>query len=125
MEIEKIYIATEVSLLSSHNAYPREGQFETVLHAVGYLKLKNNSWIAMDPKYPPINNDNFELQDCIAFYGDVQESIPINAPAPIGKEVIIRIMVDIDHAGDVADRRSRTGYMIYMQMALIDWLSKK
>ena len=34
-------------------------------------------------------------------------------------------MFKSDHAGDVADRRSRTGYMIYVQMALIDWLSKK
>ena len=34
-------------------------------------------------------------------------------------------MVDSDHVGGVADRRSRTGYMIYVQMDLIDWLSKK
>ena len=35
------------------------------------------------------------------------------------------MMVDSDHVGCVADRRSRTGYMIYVQMDLIDWLSKK
>ena len=34
-------------------------------------------------------------------------------------------MVDSDHAGDETDRRSRTGYMIFVNMALIDWLSKK
>ena len=35
------------------------------------------------------------------------------------------MIVDSDHAGDVADRRSRTGYIIYVQMYLIDCISKK
>ena len=42
VEIGRIDIATDVSLLSSHNAYLREGNFETVLHVMGYLKLKHN-----------------------------------------------------------------------------------
>ena len=33
--------------------------------------------------------------------------------------------VDINHAGDKSTRRSRTGFLIYMNMALIQWLSKK
>ena len=33
--------------------------------------------------------------------------------------------VDSDHAGDKTTRRSRTGYLIFMNTALIDWLSKK
>ena len=35
------------------------------------------------------------------------------------------MMVDSDHAGDLDDRHYRTGYMIYVKMALIDWLSNK
>ena len=35
------------------------------------------------------------------------------------------MMVDSDHTGDKIDRRSRTGYMIFVNMALIDWLYKK
>ena len=35
------------------------------------------------------------------------------------------MMVDSYHAGDETDRRSCTGYMIYGNMALIDWISKK
>ena len=35
------------------------------------------------------------------------------------------MMVDSDHAGDETDCRSRTGYMIYVNMALIEWISKK
>ena len=35
------------------------------------------------------------------------------------------MMVDSDHTGDDTDCRSHTGYMIYVSMALIEWLSKK
>ena len=35
------------------------------------------------------------------------------------------MMVYSDHGGDKTDRCSRTGYMIFVNMALIDWLSKK
>ena len=125
VDIGIINITTEVSLLSSHNSYPQEKHFEKVLHVMGYLKLKHNYRLAIYPNYPPINNDNYESQDWTAFYGDVQEAIPINVPAPRGKAVVIQIKVDSDHAGNLADRHSRTCYMIYVQMALIFLLSKK
>ena len=51
--------------------------------------------------------------------------MPPNAPKPLGKEVELRLFVDSDHAGDKATRRSRTGFMIFMNMALINWCSKK
>ena len=59
------------------------------------------------------------------FYGDVKEAKPLNAPKPLGKEVILRMFVDSDHARNKKDRRSRTGFMIYMNMAMINWYSKK
>ena len=35
------------------------------------------------------------------------------------------MFVDSYHAGDKSDRRSRTGYMIFMNMAMINWHTKK
>ena len=35
------------------------------------------------------------------------------------------MFVDSDHAGDKSDRRSRTGFMIFMNMAMINWHTKK
>jgi len=63
-----------------------------------------------------------EWQD---FYRDAVEAIPPNAPKPRGKEVDLRMMVDSDHAGDKITRRSRSGYMIFVNMALVQWLSQK
>ena len=112
-------------MMSSYNAYPREGHFETVLHIMGYLKGRHNSRIAMDPNYPTVNEDSFKAQDYSRQNGNIKEAIPINAPPPRGKELVLRIMVDSDHAGDETNPCSRTGYMIFVNMALIDWLPKK
>eukprot|EP00956_Cyclotella_meneghiniana_P014845 scaffold22390_cov24-Cyclotella_meneghiniana.AAC.1 len=35
------------------------------------------------------------------------------------------MFVDSDHAGDKSSRRSRTGYVIWANFGIIDWLSKK
>ena len=78
--------------MSSHNAYPREGHLETVLHMMGYLKVKHNSRLAMDPNYPKIDEESFKPQDWSQQYGDIKEAIPINAPTPRGKEVVLRMM---------------------------------
>ena len=58
-------------------------------------------------------------------YGDVTEAIPPNATDQRGKYVDLRMWVDSDHAGYKITRRSRTGYFIFLNTALIDWLSKK
>ena len=49
VEIGRIDIVTEVSMMSSHNAYPREGHFQTVLHMMGYIKGRHNSHLANGP----------------------------------------------------------------------------
>ena len=45
-------------------------------------------------------------------------------PEPRGKYTDLRLMCDIYHTGDKSSRRSRTGYLIFINMALIAWLSK-
>jgi hypothetical protein len=49
----------------------------------------------------------------------------VNMPEPLGKDVDVRMMCDSDHAGDKRTRCSRTGFLIFCNMALIDWVSKK
>jgi len=125
VEIGRVDIATEVSLLSSHLAYPRIGHLLTALHVMGYLKLKHNTRLVFDPTYPEIDMTMFPKQDWKQFYGDVAEAIPDNMPRPLGKPVDIRMWVDSDHAGEKRTRRSRTGFFIYINMACIDWVSKR
>jgi hypothetical protein len=58
-------------------------------------------------------------------YGDVKEALPPNAPPPRGKSVVLRMYVDADHAGDQLTRRSRSGFVQFINMAPINWYSKK
>lgn len=125
VELGRVDIAVEVSLLSSYLAYPREGHLEAAIHIIGYLRQKHNTRLIFDPTYPKINENDFPQFDWTEFYGDVTEAIPTDMPKPLGKEVEIRMMVDSDHAGDKRTRRSRTGFLIYFNMALIVWLSKR
>ena len=59
VEQGRVDIATEVSLLSSFLAYPREGHLETALHIMGYLKNKHNTRLVFDPTYPNIDMGDF------------------------------------------------------------------
>jgi hypothetical protein len=40
-------------------------------------------------------------------------------------EMIITVFVDADHAGDTVSRRSRTGFVVFLNGAPIYWMSKK
>ena len=100
VEMGRINIAMEVSLLASHVALPQEGHLEAVFHMYAYLKHKHNSCLALDPTYPQIHMGDFREVDWTDFYGEVQEAIPDNAPELRGKEVILQLFVDSDHAND-------------------------
>jgi len=96
VELGRVDIATEYSLLSSHFvfAYPREGHFECALNMRGYLKWKHNSRLFFDPTYLEIDFDSFnDGAEWKAFYGDVNNPISDNAPDPRGKAVDLRMWV--------------------------------
>jgi hypothetical protein len=100
VELGCIDIATEVSMLSSYLACPREGHLENALHVMGYLQLKHNSQLIFDLTYPDIDQTAFPSFDWMEFYGNVEEAIPPDMPLTLGKDIDFRMMVDSDHAGD-------------------------
>ena len=55
---------------------------------------------------------------------DGQEELPERMPEPRGLGVTTRMKVDADHASDTVTRRSRTGFLVYLNCALIYWWSK-
>jgi hypothetical protein len=125
VELGRIDIATEVSMLSSYLACPRDGHLENALHIMGYLQLKHNSRLIFDPTYPDIDQTAFPSFDLTKFYGNLEELIPLNMPPPVGKDVDLCMMVDSDHAGDKMSRHSRTGFIIFCNLAPVIWLSKQ
>jgi hypothetical protein len=125
VDLVRIDIITEVSMLSTYICLPREGHLEAVSHVFAYLSLHQNARVVFDPTYPAVDMGTFINTDWKYMYGDVKEMITSYAPVPRGKEVGLRFFVDSDHAGEKIARCSRTGFVIYLNMAPIVWFSKR
>jgi hypothetical protein len=63
VELGRIDICLECSMLSSHLVLPRERHLHQVFHVLVYLKKYHNMEIVYDPSDPVINVDDFEQQD--------------------------------------------------------------
>jgi hypothetical protein len=124
VELGHIDIITEVSILATYICLPREGHLEAIFHVSVYLGLYHNSRVVFYPTYPVVDMGTFIKTDWKSMYGDVKEMIPSDSPVPCGKEVDLRFFVDSDHAGEQFTRCSRTGFVIYLNMAPIVWFSK-
>ena len=130
VELGRIDINVEVSMLSSHLALPREGHMQELFHVFAYLKKHLNSEMVFDPSEPDIDMNAFQRQDwSYSIYSspgdEPREAIPPNMPKPLGKGFKIRCFVDADHAGETLTRRSRTGFIVMLNNAPIYWFSKK
>jgi hypothetical protein len=55
VELGRIDIITEVSMLSTSLCLQREGHLESVLHVFEYLGLHNNARVVFDPTYPAVD----------------------------------------------------------------------
>ena len=125
IELGRLDILLEVSLLSTYLASPREGHLEAAFHIFGYLKHHPKRKIAFDPDHPRINERRFKKYDWKDFYRDAAEAIPTNAPSPRGVAVSTHCFVDASHAGNTVNRRSQMGILIFINKAPIMWLSKR
>ena len=116
---------TEISMLSSYLAYPREGHLETALHVMVYLRFKHKTRLIFDQTYPDIDLTAFPQYEWMEIYSNVEEAIPPDMPPLLDKDLDLSMMVDSDHAGDKATRHSYTSFLIYCSLAPSIWPSKK
>ena len=113
-------------MMSSYLAMPREGHLEELFHIFAYLKRNHNSEMAFNPSDPEIDASKFQRQDWEATeFGELEEIIPDNSPEARGMGFVMTAYVDADHASNTVTRRSRTGFLVYLNCAPIYWYSKK
>jgi hypothetical protein len=124
VELGRVDIYHEVSVLSQYLALPRAGHLEAVYHIFSYLNKHDKSSIVFDPVDPYFNPDDFREVDWSEFYGDVIEELPPKMPKPLGNLVNITCFVDANHAGNVVTHHSHTGILIYLQNTPIIWHSR-
>jgi ribosomal protein L31E len=133
VELGRIDILVEVSCLSQYLCSPRKGHLDAVYHIFRYLQYnmkKNKGILAFDPLYIHVDEDMFapidtEIEYWKELYPDAQEVLPNNMPEPLGNPVCIHTYVDANHAGNLANRRSHSGILIYVNNAPIIWFSKR
>ena len=115
-------------MMSAHLAQLTKGHLDQVLQMFGYLKKYHNTELVYDPSEPEIELPKFEKRDWTASeFGHVvgKEETPKDMPEPRGMGFVIRVKVDTDHASDTTTRRSRTGFLVYINSAPVFWWSKK
>jgi len=107
VELGRVDICLEVSMMSSHLALPREGHLEQLFHIFAYLKKHHNAEMVFDPSDQVIDADKFQVRDwTTSEFGHVQgeERLPPNMPEPRGLGFVMRAKADADHAADTMTR---------------------
>jgi hypothetical protein len=123
IELGRIDIAMEVSMLSTHLVMPQEGHLNQVCHMFGYLKSKPKKTIAFDPNHPDVDESQFVKCDWHDFYQGAKELIPGDMPDPKGKIVSTHCFVDADHAGNRLTRRLQVEILLFVKQSLMVWYS--
>lgn len=123
VELGRIDICAEASIMGGYSAAPREGHLDAVLHIFAWMKCHSRSKIVLDSDYPEYEEPG--KPDWSEFYAGAKELLPPDMPEPLGNPVVMTTFVDSDHAGDKVTRRSRTGVLIFLNRAPVVWYSKK
>ena len=125
VELGRIDVMTEVSMLSSHLANPRQRHLDEAIRVFRYLKQNYTRMLVFDPTYPHIDESGFVEHDWYHFYRDAKEPIPNNLPKPRGGLVTTHCFVDASHANNHANRCSQTGILIFLNRSPVIWYSKR
>jgi hypothetical protein len=128
VELGRVDVCLECSMLSSHLALPREGHLYQLFQCFACLKKYHNTEMVYDTSDPVMDESVFESKDWTSSeFGHLQgkKELPTNMPEPRGQGFVISAKVDADHASDTVTRRSRTGFFVYLNCAPVYWLSKK
>ena len=105
VEIGRVDILTELSMLSSHQASPREGHLEQIYHMFSFLKKNPKLTLYFDPQEPEIDPSWFNGDSVDVFrdqYRDAEEQLPDVhlCPEPRGVPVSTTAYVDASHGAN-------------------------
>ena len=70
IKLRSIDIITELSLLLSHVALPKDGHLEAAIHVIAHVGQRHNSRLVYDPSYQEIDHSVSKKCDWSEFYGD-------------------------------------------------------
>jgi len=82
VELGRVDICTEVSMMAAHCAMPRKGHLDVVWHMFAYLKRHDKSKMVFDSRSPTflVKTNELPRPDWLDFYKDVKEQVPHDSP---------------------------------------------
>lgn len=89
VEIGRVDVLTELSMLSSYQASPREGHLEHIINIFSYIKKNIKLTLYFDPAPPRIDQGMFtdSTADPKEQYREAVEELPARMPVPRGNQV--------------------------------------
>jgi hypothetical protein len=124
VEIGRVDILLETSLMLAHLALSRIGHLEALYRIFGYLKIHLKRKLAFNAEHPVIDDRMFKDHDWNDFYRGVEEAIPGDMPRPRGNMMSTHCFMDASHGSDRMTRRSQIGILVFCNKAPILWHSK-
>ena len=92
VELGRVDIDVEVSMMSSHLALPRVGHLQELYHIFAYLKAHANSEMVFDPTPIVVDMTSFPKEDwSFSPYDEekLAEELPAHMPKPLGPSMTI------------------------------------
>ena len=124
IEIGRVDIGHEVSVLSSYQAAPCDGHLQQILHIFAFLKKNPKLTLYFDLSPAVIDPTSFTGSTAEEFrytYRCAKEELPTNALKARRIAVEVTAFVVASHASDKKTRRSHTGYIVFVNRAPIIW----
>ena len=91
-------------------------------HVFAYLNKYHDSELVIDPSDKVFDQDEFECQYWTSSdfgHASGKYDLPLNMPISCGLGFAVTVRVDADHSGDTVTRRYSTGFIIYVNSALV------
>ena len=102
------------------------GHLDCAKQIYGYLSKMRHATIRVrtsQPDYSDLPDQDFDWASSV--YGNVEETIPSDAPEPLGKPVLMTTYVDANLFHDMVTGRSVTGILHLVNQTPFEWYSKK
>ena len=126
-ESGRVDILHKISILSQHQASPRENHMKQPLRIFSCLERRCKLTLCVDPNLPAVNelqfsHDTSEFLEC---HCDAEEELPGKFPRPRGKSVVTTAFVDASHAANEGTCRSHSGHILIVDRTPVKWCSKR
>jgi hypothetical protein len=115
-----------VSTMSSYRVLPRQGHLERLKRIYGYIKKNPDGAIRYRTNIPDQGNGQPVQHDWTStVYGNAQEELPSDMPAPKGMVMRIKTYQDAKLYHDLVNGRSMSGIIHLVNQTPLHWFAKK